>query len=261
MRITNFLVIPAFLLTSNAFGEIREIKTIDEVETAIAPGTSPLVCFDVEDVLLQATVSSSPLRNLIDYVANHGSDLDPTITELCIQELFDQAQALRIQPKSVEETTIGLVRKLQGKHILTMAITSVGRAADFLPSVGFNFDCGFFKHCHRSYVCAAEFRHGVLVSRENSGKKRAFQTFLEEMNKELRPFEKCEIKHVMCVSADQPLLMELEAALTSQPGIEFVGLHYTFVADKIAAYTYDGHALAQEFDALVARAKEAAAKQ
>lgn len=267
MRILNILLISALLGASSALGIVKEIKAIEEAREYVFGKPHTIVCFDVDSTLL-TTKNDGPGSlawgsALMRYAIAHGVDVrGPLWHEFYEAGLKVYAyvhHSQQVEFTYIESETVTLVNKLQDKRIPALVLTA--RPHDWyedtvreLMGAGFDFSKSVFGQT-QIYLDLpfgkALLAHGMLLAGSNT-KASVLGRFLEISNY-------C-AQRVVCIDDERKPLEELDALFASRPDIEFIGLRYGFLDEKVRTFTLDESTIPQEFKDIIARAQAAAKK-
>lgn len=260
-------MVPALALATitRTFGIIKEIKTIDEARAYACEKAHTIVCFDVDNTLLEPKNSSVGSAQWITTLAQYAakSGIAPHSTEwnqlvhVGIQLFANAHHDQAIEFVSVENETIKLVAELQSKGIPTMVLTARPYSwwqdtARELQKAGFNFSLSIFGQTHIYLDLPRDkalLSSGMLMAGPINSKAAVLERFLDIIN--YLP------QRIVCIDDELKPLKELESLFTTKPEIEFIGLRYGFLDEKVRSFTLQDNMIPQAFKDFVSRAAKA----
>lgn len=241
----------ATICTTSALGTIKEIKTIDEARAYVFEKPRTLVFFDVDNTLLEPKNGPIGSTQWVNALMNHAiaNGLDLRWEHMCRSGLNLCRQ---IELTCIEDTAVKLVSNLQDQRIPALVLTA--RSPDWwqdtvreLTHAGFNFSRSIFGQQYLYFDLPqgrSLLAHGMLLAGPNS-KASVLERFLEIA-------DYCP-ERIVCIDDNEDVLTELEALFASKPDIEFIGLRYGFLDEKVRAFKLDESTIPPEFMDFVER--------
>jgi FMN phosphatase YigB (HAD superfamily) len=225
------LLAPALLLLACvARGEVREIKSMSEIDAEIRPTT--LLVFDIDNTLVEP-VGNVGSDQWYDYLvkAYRRDGLDPDAAETKAGETWSRSLG-RVKVKPVEELTPILVREEQKRGLKILALTARGpedAAATFeqLRAIGLDLEKSAVAKGEMAFPPKGLYRRGVFFVGDGPDKGKALLALLEKIG--LRP------TRVVYVDDKPRHVKSVDAAMTAV-GIPCVAYRYGAADEKVRAF-------------------------